>query len=434
MHIGPADGFFTDGGAHYDAGGGALGVHTTTDKRAESPIINCSGLSGITLSFDYLEFGNGNIDNGTVEYFDGAAWSFLADPGKTSCCGGACNSLRQGLWANYSVALPASANNNPNVKIGFRWINNDDGVGTDPSFAITNIVLSTAATIEQFTAEYFYSNPQIPYGNVLLPNLATISNCEYWILTQDVGSSARFVTLYFDANSCGFQAAPANLLVANYNSGLWYDRGNGGFTASTVMTAAPQSLYGPFTLGSTVPLPVELLYFDAKYNGKTVDISWATASEKNNNYFTVQRTRDGKQFEEIAKVNGAGSTSVMTSYKTIDENPNEGLSYYRLMQTDYNGQHTFSRMVAVDIENAEYGLTYLCPAPGLNEIYFQVKNMNGKLKVNVIDVVGKTVISEEFDPQDPNGIHVINSPSLKQGLYILQISNSEKVINKKFFY
>ncbi|MCW3123247.1 MAG: hypothetical protein JWQ38_2739 [Flavipsychrobacter sp.] len=96
--------------------------------------------TGITLSYNYIEGGSGTVDNGTVWYYDGSAWSLLEDPPKTLTCSG------QGQWAHRSVALPSSANNNANVKIGFRWVNNDDGVGTDPSFAVDSVSLSKSAT------------------------------------------------------------------------------------------------------------------------------------------------------------------------------------------------------------------------------------------------------------------------------------------------
>lgn len=146
-----------DLGAAYDAGGlcGFLWC-TNTNKRVQSPVINLTGYSNITLSFKYIEFGQGTTDNATLWYFDGTTWTQLADLPKTSCCGGACNGSRQGLFTNYSILLPASANNNPNVRIGFRWVNNDDGMGTDPSFAVDDITLtvpgSLPISLERFEA------------------------------------------------------------------------------------------------------------------------------------------------------------------------------------------------------------------------------------------------------------------------------------------
>jgi gliding motility-associated-like protein len=131
------------GGAAYDAGG-ACGVLfcPQADRRTESPVINCTGKSNLTLNFIYIENGDGTNDNATVWYNDGTGWVLLNDPAKTTTCGSG-----QGTWTSYTFSLPASANNNPNVKIAFRWVNNDDGIGTDPSFAVDNITITTPASV-----------------------------------------------------------------------------------------------------------------------------------------------------------------------------------------------------------------------------------------------------------------------------------------------
>lgn len=130
------------GAAYYEGLTGLCGFIpcAATSKRVESPVINCSAHSNITLAFKYIEGGN-VIDNATLWYYNGSAWSQIADPPKTSVCGNG-----QGIWTAYSISLPASANNNPNVRIGFQWINNDDGDATDPSFAVDDITLSAPST------------------------------------------------------------------------------------------------------------------------------------------------------------------------------------------------------------------------------------------------------------------------------------------------
>jgi HYR domain len=107
-----------------------------TDKRVESPIINCSGMANIVIDFLYIEGGT-LIDNATLWYFDGTTWSELADMPKTVTCPNG-----QGEWSSFSIDLPFSSNNNTQVKIGFRWVNNDDGTAMDPSFAVDKIHLN----------------------------------------------------------------------------------------------------------------------------------------------------------------------------------------------------------------------------------------------------------------------------------------------------
>lgn len=132
-----------DCGAAYDAGGtGSFGgTSTTTNKRAESPVINCTGQSNITLSFKYMENGQGASDDASLWYFNGTTWAQIDQLAKTVTCGGG-----QGTWTAFFLALPASANNNPNVKIGFLWVNNNDGMGTDPSFAVDDVTLTSSVT------------------------------------------------------------------------------------------------------------------------------------------------------------------------------------------------------------------------------------------------------------------------------------------------
>jgi hypothetical protein len=138
-----------DCGAAYDASGAT----EITNTRCQSPTVSCVGYSTITLNFNYIERGQTTLDNANVWYFDGTSWALLFETPKTVNTG--CSG--QGRWtASGAIALPASANNNPNVRIGFRWVNNGDGTGSDPSFAVDQVTLSytTVLPIElmSFTA------------------------------------------------------------------------------------------------------------------------------------------------------------------------------------------------------------------------------------------------------------------------------------------
>lgn len=128
-----------DLGASYNTGGiGGFGFQSETDIRAESPVINCSGYQNIELEFDYMEGGEGSIDNAILHYYTGTSWGVLDDPDKTvtGCPSG------QGTWTHYSYSLPAIINDLSNFQLGFRWVNADDGTGSDPSFAVDNITLT----------------------------------------------------------------------------------------------------------------------------------------------------------------------------------------------------------------------------------------------------------------------------------------------------
>lgn len=113
-----------------------------TNKRAESPTINCTGKSGITISFKYIQ-GGGPNDNTSLDYFDGASWSTIVILPETQKCG-----TDGGIWTAYTANLPASANNNPNVKIGFKWVNVDSMDASDPSVAIDDIEVASSEVVE----------------------------------------------------------------------------------------------------------------------------------------------------------------------------------------------------------------------------------------------------------------------------------------------
>lgn len=174
LHLGniavPAFGLTADNGASYNAGG-LCGFFfcVATDRRAESPTINMTGQNTLTLNFNYMENGDGALDDASLWYFDGAVWSLLNTLAKTPV-----TCAPQGQWTAFSVALPASANNNPNIKIGFRWVNNDDGNGTDPSFAVDDITITTPGVGSPPVADFSASATAICAGTCIdFTNLGT---------------------------------------------------------------------------------------------------------------------------------------------------------------------------------------------------------------------------------------------------------------------
>ncbi len=183
-----------DCGAAYDTGIGSNNV--AADKRAESPTINCTGQSNITLNFNYIEGGQAAIDDATLWYFDGATWAQIDNMPKTVVCGSG-----QGQWGARTIVLPASANNNASVKIGYRWVNNDDAAGSDPSFAVDDITLSASsgaggtggATVTASGGTPSYTYNWVPAGGTTagVSNLGAGSNTV--IVTDSKGCTATAV-------------------------------------------------------------------------------------------------------------------------------------------------------------------------------------------------------------------------------------------------
>ena len=128
-------------------------------------------------------------------------------------------------------------------------------------------------------------------------------------------------------------------------------------------------------LNLSAPLPVNLIAFEAKvFDEKSIQLSWQTASEENNDYFTVEHCMDGKNFSEIARTNGYGTTSNDQHYAHMHSDLRSGSHYYRLKQVDFDGSYEYSNIVIASIYNNETDFM-LMPNPTSGIISIQSKDV-----------------------------------------------------------
>ncbi len=99
---------------------------------------------------------------------------------------------------------------------------------------------------------------------------------------------------------------------------------------------------------SVTALPIELLYFTGIKEGKNNLLKWATASEFNNDHFTIEKTTNGEDFETVGVLNGAGSSTHLIEYYMDDYSVQKVVNYYRLIQTDYDGKTTKTDLISID--------------------------------------------------------------------------------------
>ena len=166
-----------------------------------------------------------------------------------------------------------------------------------------------------------------------------------------------------------------------------------------------------------VPLPIKLLFFTAFVQEKSVLLKWATASEINNDFFTVYRSRDAIEWYEVVKVSGAGNSSNTIYYQTYDYKPFSGLSYYRLKQTDFDGKYEYSNIIAVNFKN-ENGIVQIYPNPAKDKFYI-VTRINSEFNMVILDAYGKIVFND-FNSKE------ISTQNLSNGMYIVRITFTEK--------
>ena len=188
---------------------------------------------------------------------------------------------------------------------------------------------------------------------------------------------------------------------------------------------------GTFTLSAVgspcktpiIPLPIELISFEGKAQGRKNLVQWTTASETNNDFFTIEKSADAINFEPLAKVAGAGNSSSILNYSTYDNNPINGTTYYRLKQTDYNGAFTYSSIISVDNAWTDVNVTNVHPNPTTNNINFDFyTSLSGKVIVRIYDYMGRLVDEENQNVNEGNSSLQAKMETLPNGVYFLKVS------------
>ncbi len=301
-----------------------------------------------------------------------------------------------------------------------------------------------ASVTDAFTAQYFavaYSNTTSMAASPT-PVLNNVSSLEYWTCSRTTGTSNVKVKLYWEnAARSVIQNYTPDLVVARWNGSAWANAGQSAINASSPgdLTSDIISSFTTFTFGSlsgASPLPIELLSFTAVVNEtQQVELNWVTASETNNDYFTVEKTSDGINYEVVAVVDGAGTGTQMLHYKAIDQNPYYGVSYYRLKQTDFNGIYSYSPLVAVTIEtNVAFSISiYPNPGNGISTNIVLIAAEGQEIPVYITDVLGKECYYNNIKAtQKGTGTYEINFPEeLSPGVYFLSAIYGDKVFSQK---
>lgn len=166
-----------------------------------------------------------------------------------------------------------------------------------------------------------------------------------------------------------------------------------------------------------IMLPVEWLSFDitSKPDVSEVMCNWKVASEQGNHYFTIQRSQDAEKWEDIGIVESQGDTHTERSYAYTDKSPKNGLSYYRIRQTDFNGDEEHSEIRSV-VFDSQYTQHRIFPNPTSDLI--TITPWNSDTKIKLIDPTGKTIEA----PMLESGTFDLRQ--ILPGAYFVEISDS----------
>ncbi|WP_317899851.1 T9SS type A sorting domain-containing protein [Aurantibacillus circumpalustris] len=273
-------------------------------------------------------------------------------------------------------------------------------------------------------------------GYSLPPTLNLVSLMRYWQISREAipNLSAAVVTLFYDSDDG--VPDPSFLSVAKTNGAgnSWTDIGGTGSAAvSGSITSGSFITFSKFALGNKIgglnPLPIELAEFSAKPLGDQVEVNWITASEKNNCYFTIEKTSDGHFFEEVATIKTNGNSFTNKNYSAIDAHPFEGISYYRLKQTDVDGTTKAYKFVSVDMPKKTSLKIFPNPSDGNFEIQFDNYSFE---KIEILDELGKKIYqSESYGTANRNCIKIKIADQAKPGIYTVLLKDREKTIARK---
>ncbi len=198
--------------------------------------------------------------------------------------------------------------------------------------------------------------------------------------------------------------------------------------------------------GSISTLPITLAYFRAALHHHQVEIRWATEMEKQNDFFSIERSTDGQQFQEIAKIRGKGHSQKLVQYHYTDTVPMDGISYYRLKQTDFNRKYTYSPIQSVvnqsvttenDLEPAV--ILHSVAPNSFSEGFFTSFSLpaDGPVEIRLLNFHGEVAFSKTQEGHTGrNYFEFYDEKGLPKGLYMLTIqqnnisSKATRVIKK----
>jgi uncharacterized repeat protein (TIGR01451 family) len=182
------------------------------------------------------------------------------------------------------------------------------------------------------------------------------------------------------------------------------------------------------------PLPVSLLSFSGERLNETIKLNWITSSEKNNDFFDVEKSNDGNKFFKVGRVDGVGNSVNIQKYNFTDIDNRITNLYYRLAQFDIDGTRTTSKIIYLPAQSSKNYSIKLYPNPSNGEeLIVTISGMKNNAVLTISDLIGKTIKKEEIVVAEGQSvISLLNlSPILTTGCYLVNVNDGVNSISAK---
>ena len=292
------------------------------------------------------------------------------------------------------------------------------------------IGLNISASSE-FNVKYSTPTPNTSLLDLQAP-LVSIDPNEYWLINQVSGSSAT-VAMNWDDTKVPFPNWQlSDIRVASYNGSQWIDAGGsatGSTSAQGNITSSSMSAFIRFTFGSvTVPLPLTLINFSAKYTGSYTTLTWKTVDEHDVDQFIIERSDDATHFYSIGQLpaRNSGNSEI---YSTTDNGHINHVAYYRLRMVDIDGREKLSKIVAITLLTNDNNLA-LIENPVRNKIALLAsENINGSFNYRVTNMSGQILQQNVLTVQQPGRYEISLEKNIVAGIYSLNLSSNHQSFN-----
>jgi hypothetical protein len=260
----------------------------------------------------------------------------------------------------------------------------------------------------------------------------------YFTITpaNDNALNGTMIFHYFDHEITGHTEANLDIYKSIDTRVTWTGYRPTRNAANNTLTLAAITSFSDWTASDGVNsfLPIKLVSFSQKQTTNGIQVSWITGTETNNDFFTIEQSTDGVTWERVTRVKGAGNSTQERTYSFTDTNPYEGIIYYRLKQTDFNGVFTYSDITSMNIQKTDTIQCVVYPTPASNsncniQIYAP---QTGFYTIEITDIIGKVLFSKEIEiTKTAENFNLSNECNFASSMYYLNILKNSKTVHSQ---